>query len=196
MELNRRELLAAAANLAAVTALPMTFDELVKQPALLTPPPAMPRGLITPTMIVRDMIRCLDQCNTELQIAPIRNVGFDPKLGDVVAVEGYRPAELNQRKTVVWHTFSKDLVLSLDDYSERFVEPVAKAIYTDMEDTAKRLELGKPVLVMSRLPLEAWQPFAARAEWRGYAARLVREYSIDTDELLMCIDVLYGFTQA
>lgn len=198
MPLSRRDLLKAAAGIAAVTALPAPGLAIQVPHQFAMPPPSRAtRSLLTPTIIVREMILQLSKYNElPVGIRELTPLHRDPKLGDEVRVRGYPPAMMDQMKDVTWLSQSADLVLSIDDYSERFVVPAAKTITTAMLEQAKHRELGHGAVVMGPLPVESWQPFAAQAEWGGYAARLLRDYSMNTDQLLMHIDVLYGFTQA
>lgn len=197
-QISRRKLLKLAAGVAAATALPAAA---AKQPFYegtihFDPPlkvPAIRRGLLTPTIIVREMILQLSEYN-EIPVGLLERPGFDSRLGDLVRVNRHKPAMLQWQKAVTWQSTSADLVLSLDDYSEKFVQPAARSLTSDMLDMAKREELGQGVMVMGQLPLHGQLPFAAVANWAGYAARLVRDYSLDTDEMLMRIDLLYGFT--
>lgn len=198
MQLSRRDLLKAAAGVAAATALPAPGLPIqVPHQFAMPPPSAATTSLLTPRIIVREMILQLSKYNEiPVGIRELTPLHRDPKLGDKVRVRGYPPAMMAQMKTVSWESESADLVLSIDDYSERFIVPIAKEITTSMLEEAKHRELGHGAVVMGPLPVESWQPFAAQAEWSGYAARLLRDYSINTDQLLMRIDVLYGFTQA
>lgn len=195
-QINRRELLKLAAGVAAATALPAPGLPMQRpHPPALPPASTTTRGLLTPSIIVREMILQLSKYNEiRVGIRELTPLHRDPKLGDQVRVRGYPPATMDQQQNVTWESKSADLVLSIDDFSDRFIVPTAKAITTAMLEEAKHRELGHGAVVMGPLPVESWQPFAAQAEWSGYAARLLRDYSINTDAMLMRIDVLYGFT--
>ena len=46
----------------------------------------------------------------------------------------------------------------------------------------------------STVPLELPDSatFKARADWRGYSIRVVKDYDIDQDEEIIRLDILYG----
>jgi hypothetical protein len=202
MQISRRNLLKGAAGLAAATAVPALGADKTWTPKPL--PPAIQqnmeearRFLLTPDIIVREMLRCLDKYN-EIPVGLLEQPGFDRRLGDLVRVHGHPPGMLRWQKSVCWRTVSEDLLLSIDDYSDQFIQPHAKAFTSDMLAIAKLEELGQGVMVMGQLPRndQSYEQFSARANWRGYFARLVREYDIEIDTILMRFDFLYGFAQA
>ena len=63
-------------------------------------------------------------------------------------------------------------------------------------DTAYPQNLGfhKNALALVTVPLELPDSanFKARADWRGYSIRVIKDYDIDADEEIIRLDVLYG----
>jgi hypothetical protein len=194
--MKRRDFIKGTAVAAAVPFLPVVrtnAEEVVLKfdPPLEVPTPPLGTGvLLTPQMIAREIIYLTREKYLKHPCVSVSDGG--PKLGDLWAVPGHKPAILAHQINSEWPFSVVDLTLDLDEYSARWLDPVSCVLAKRMDETMQ--DRGSSVIATAPLPLPQGVKIAARANWRGLHVRVVGSYFIEQDREIMRVDVLYGGT--
>ncbi len=175
--INRRELLKGSAAVAVLVGFPAM--------GLAAPLPKA-SGLITPDMMLKEFISLMDASTIPFakQITPDW-----VKLGDTLArsyVRGYSQFIVDKHDGADAKLQASELGLSMDDFSDKYIEPVANVMADSMMQEATE---GKDI-VCARLPHSDEQ--SRTLNYRGIAARLSLMYDIKSDAIFTRFDMLYG----
>lgn len=199
--MNRRDLFKQMTGLVVVAAVPADENFLTEELPAPEPLPDVPPDLpyiLTADIVIREFLFQLGQLATLRFVKHVVPREYSPKQGDQCSLSrlGFKDALLDRRKHVSFSFKTQDLTLSLDDYSDMYIRPAAIAFAHSMTDNVLEYEMsGEPRVFCAELALPNHVPFTARASFNGMCARVATEYDIDTDETIMRLDMLYGFTE-
>ena len=95
--------------------------------------------------------------------------------------------DLNDGSTTSTAAFQTVTALPADNAAVTFMGASATAY-------PQNLGFHKNALALVTIPLELPDSavFKARADWRGYSIRVIKDYDIDSDEEIIRLDILYG----
>lgn len=96
--------------------------------------------------------------------------------------------DINDGSTAATAAFQTVTALPADNVVVTFLTGATGAL------TPQNLAFHQNALALVTIPLELPDSatFKARADWRGYSIRVIKDYDIDTDEEIIRLDILFG----
>lgn len=201
MKLNRRDLFKTMGAAAVVTTIPTAEAAAEQIPEIPAPAPLPPQrlpallpGMLSPDQIAAELVIQLHRADRAYFAH--RCVEGLTRIGDTVRLDGYRNFVVDRREVCCWEDEWEDRNLPRREYSRRYIEPVAIAMSARMRANMLATELERPVCGMAHLVVPESCVYGWQWDYEGVSARAMRDYSIETDDMVMRADVLYGITQA
>ena len=172
--INRRELLKGSAAVAALVSFPAA--------GILAEVPSG-RSLITIDMMIREFVRLM-VFDDRLSFSDKAIVGG--KLGDNVLYRKYGNTIINKHDAIDVQVTIKHLGLSMDEFSDRYIGPMAEVMSLGLSKEAQ----GKDIICMQLGTQD--KSMQRVATYKGVSARVNMMYDIRTDAIFCAFDMIYG----